>query len=305
VLIVLQSLLWADSTTDATDSRENPHGVASSCSICHLSTDANNPLLKDDGNAVQLCRSCHTSDKAIHAIHPIDNEFQAGKHTHIPRNFPLFNGRLSCLTCHDVTPDCRLETLKGESSPNFLRGGNNQSALAFCADCHTEQNHTALNVHDQRQGDRIKTDTCRWCHIQTKPNEPLLIDSAHFPVRPNSSEICQNCHTVAEDHPSGGPHLYIKPSDDMIWYISAYELHSRMSLSIQELVVFVRAAQRTPRSIPLDDQGRIICATCHNPHEEGLFRPGSDPATGAEPKQAVNQRLRAPKGQMCLTCHHL
>ena len=305
-LMSIHSVIGADTAPKAQGvPTENPHGDASSCLTCHLSTDANEPFLKEEAGGVSgLCRSCHVIDQPIHEMHLFDSGSNAGI-LDLPPDIPLENGRLTCLSCHDVTPNCRQETKRSESNPHFLRNADQENPLTFCSSCHAEQDRAALNVHDQLEAGRINPDTCNWCHIRPPSEESFFPDTATYPVRPHSSDICNNCHSVADNHPTGGPHLDAKPSDEMIWYMSANELRSRMNLSIKELMVFVRAAKRTPRSIPLDDRGRIICATCHNPHEVGLFRNGSDRAVGAEPKHAVNSRLRAPKGKMCLTCHQL
>lgn len=302
----LQGVIWAANTpTEQIEIDQNPHGDTASCLVCHVSTDINEPLLKAGGDTVRLCRSCHRNDEAIHKLHPVGNVSQSPVLKEIPPSFPVHDGQLTCLSCHDVIPQCRQTNETAESNPSLLRQAGHESASTLCAHCHTEQPKVALNVHDQLQADRINTNTCHWCHVPLDNETPLQPDTVTYPVRKNASEICNNCHSVAQDHPTGGPHVHVSPSEDMLWYISAYELHTHMNLPIPELIVFVRAAQRTPRTLPLDDQGRITCATCHNPHEAGLFRPDSDRSIGAEPDHAVNHRLRAPKGRMCLTCHQM
>jgi hypothetical protein len=93
------------------------------------------------------------------------------------------------------------------------------------------------------------------------------------------------------------------PSADMMWYMSAHELQSKMRLPFPQLLKYVRTAQRTPRSIPLDEGGRITCYSCHNPHEKGLLPSGNPRSVGAEPKQAANHRVRSREGKLCAACH--
>jgi hypothetical protein len=93
------------------------------------------------------------------------------------------------------------------------------------------------------------------------------------------------------------------PSADMVQYMSAYEMKSKMRLPFGQLLEIARASKRAPRSIPLDEDGRITCSSCHNPHEKGLLPGGNPRAVGAEPKQAANHRLRIPQGSVCVACH--
>jgi hypothetical protein len=91
----------------------------------------------------------------------------------------------------------------------------------------------------------------------------------------------------------------------MRWYMAAVEMQSHMVLSLKQLKRYAQATQREPRAIPMDDQGRLTCASCHNPHEKGLW-PTTDPrAAGAEPAQATGHRLRIGQGKQCLGCHEI
>lgn len=98
--------------------------------------------------------------------------------------------------------------------------------------------------------------------------------------------------------------MYSTASAQMQWYMSAYEMEPRMHLPFKQLLEYVRAAHRAPKSIPLDEHDRIMCWSCHNPHEKGLL-PSWDPrSVGAEAKKATNHRLRAHEGETgCKACH--
>ncbi len=93
------------------------------------------------------------------------------------------------------------------------------------------------------------------------------------------------------------------PSPEMKWHMSAYEMQSTMRLAFPQLLKYARATKRAPRSMPLDERGRITCFTCHNPHEKGLLPAGNPRSVGAEPKQTVNHRLRTHEANMCVACH--
>ena len=89
----------------------------------------------------------------------------------------------------------------------------------------------------------------------------------------------------------------------MMWYMSAYEMQLQMRLPFEQLLKYVRAAKRAPRTIPLDENGGITCYSCHNPHENGLLPSWNPRSVGAESKHALSSRLRARGGNVCIVCH--
>lgn len=187
--------------------------------------------------------------------------------------------------------------------PHWLRGGQVASPMMFCLHCHGEEEYRPFNVHAQLEGDTMKVDTCLWCHNGV-PDVSLRPEGEALPaLRRESSAVCRSCHVVTSNHPAGGAHMGAAPTPEMTWHMAAYEMQATMRLPFERLLRYARSAQRVPRSMPLDDRGRITCYTCHNPHEQGL-RPARNPrAVGAEPKQATNHRLRAHQGQICVACH--
>jgi cytochrome c peroxidase len=50
--------------------------------------------------------------------------------------------------------------------------------------------------------------------------------------------------------------------------------------------------------LPLDQDGKVICVTCHNPHQKGLIPDQRAGATGAG---AIHRHRLA--GNMCIKCH--
>jgi hypothetical protein len=108
---------------------------------------------------------------------------------------------------------------------------------------------------------------------------------------------------VGMAHPSNSPHLESRATPEILDYMSAYEIQPGMRMTIPELMDYVRAAKRNPRSIPLGSDGSIVCYSCYNPHEKGLFPHSNPRSLGAESKHAENHRLRARQGDICLACH--
>lgn len=50
--------------------------------------------------------------------------------------------------------------------------------------------------------------------------------------------------------------------------------------------------------LPLDSEGKMTCATCHNPHDTGVIPPESPASKGAGSKY----RHRLPE-RLCIECH--
>jgi len=220
----------------------------------------------------------------------------------IPGDFPLSGGALTCLTCHDIAQNCRAGQQPVPSGQALLRGGGSPDPLLFCFRCHAPENYRPFNAHDQLNAGKTKADTCGWCHVDVPAVDSQPREGASFGLRAQAAALCRNCHVVAQSHPVAS-HLSATPSAEMVQYMSAYEMKSKMRLPFAQLLEIARATKRTPRSIPLDEDGRVTCSSCHNPHEKGLLPGGNPRAVGAEPKQAANHRLRIPQGSVCVACH--
>jgi Doubled CXXCH motif (Paired_CXXCH_1) len=281
----------------------NPHGDGALCSTCHLSGVGSKYNLRFGADVSKLCRSCHDGRRAAREAHPADLVPSDAIAKRIGRDFPLENGMLTCSTCHDVTLQCRSSQPTTWSKQRFLRGPDPSSPLEFCFCCHVRQNNRRFNAHDQLEGGKPKVDTCIWCHTGVPDVESNSQENVSRDLRGKSTQICGNCHPVAKGHPNDGSHMGATPSEAMMAYMSAYELQPRMKLPLKRLLEYVRAAKRAPRSLPLDENGRIACYTCHNPHEKGLLPSWNPRSIGSEPKHAVNHRLRAREGQVCIACH--
>ena len=62
----------------------------------------------------------------------------------------------------------------------------------------------------------------------------------------------------------------------------------------------------TPATFPLARDGRIVCSTCHNPHENGLFPATSVLAAGAMQQETQDHgpALRVSRKDVCRVCHN-
>lgn len=308
VLLLLKqvSAQRGEDIVNVEQSVENPHGDVELCLICHISATGGRNTLRFGKNISQLCRSCHDGRSAASEVHPVDIVPGAEIAEKIPSDFPLENGMLTCLTCHDVARYCTLKQPAALPTRAFLRGESLSRPLKFCFHCHEQKNYQSFNVHNQLETDKVKTDVCLWCHINAPDTGSRLKDAVSFDLRGEASEICGNCHLMPINNSSSDTHthMYLTPSQEMKWYMFAYEIQPQMRLPFNQLMEYVRAANRAPRSIPLDENGRITCWSCHNPHEEGLLPKWNPRSLGAEPEKATKHRLRAREGDIsCRICH--
>lgn len=136
----------------------------------------------------------------------------------------------------------------------LLRGGPYDDRKDFCYNCHPKERYANLNPHEQIN----RGEGCDLCH-SLRP-DPEIDTSASVKLVADVNLLCLRCHDVPS-HPASYRHTRFIP-EEMIGSIS------------KKLPVF---------------GGRIVCATCHNPHitgDEGL-------------------KLRIPfKGlQICTACH--
>ncbi len=281
----------------------NPHGAPALCDTCHAPVAGGRRALRFDGDVSQLCQSCHDGRVAKREPHPVDRVPSDAVLQRIPSDFPLKEGMVTCLTCHDVTQDCNAELLISLPGHNLLRGGQAAQALMFCFHCHARENYGSFNVHDQLEAGEMKVDTCLWCHTSVPDANSSHEGEAPYLLRGTSSAVCRNCHRMAEKHPAGSPHVNAAAKPEMIWQMSAYEMQTKMRLSFPQLLEYARVSKRSPRSMPLDEDNRITCCTCHNPHAKGLFPARNPRSVGAERGHAVNHRLRTREGNICVACH--
>jgi hypothetical protein len=254
------------------------------------------------GVVSQLCESCHDGRLAGREIHPVNLTPSAAMAGRIPAELPLRNGTLTCLTCHDVGGDCKANEIDTGPRHHLLREWQASDPLAFCSRCHASEDYRPFNAHDQIDANGPKTDVCAWCHSDVPDVDSYREEAPANTLRGKSSKVCVNCHSMGKDHPTHS-HMEATPSAETMSHISAYELQAKLRLPFDQLLKFATAAKRTPRAIPFDENGRIACYTCHNPHEKGLLPEANPRSLGAEAKQATRHRLRAREGKVCVVCH--
>lgn len=250
----------------------NPHGGSPFCLVCHVSKPMPGVLPEFIVGAFELnklCTRCHVGMDH----HVIDRPSTEKTWKMDFLNFPLQEKKIACVTCHK--PHGGLVASEGGGSYS-LRGEPYQKTADFCRNCHEEKGWVKFNPHDQlTPSGEIITRSCLFCHNSVpETSSERYVSSSDF--NDTLTEICVQCHE-ATPHPEAD-HL-VEPGPMMLSMMETYENDREVLL-------------------PLDFDGQVTCATCHNPHEKGLIKgPGG---IGAD--ERTRMRL-ATFNEICAPCH--
>ncbi len=249
------------------------HYTGKYCTECHEQTPkrGENNYLIFNGDYNLLCR-CHLKTPNSY-IHPTDMKPSYEKRTKIPVDFPLQDGKVTCLTCHDIYRQCQ----KREVDRFSLRGMPYRKTTEFCFKCHDQRSYVMLDPHEQldKKGD-IVIEKCLYCHTEILDEKRADFDDPK--LIGDIGVLCQRCH-IRMAMRSGSFNHMKRPSGEIL---------ASMKKSEEEHGVI----------LPLDAQGKTTCATCHNPHDKGVISADRPAARGA----GSQYRLRLPDG-MCMACH--
>lgn len=247
------------------------------CSFCHKTVKpvkGNAPLLNDSKDPSLICLDCHDYRENHHPIDFVPEKlfFVAPN-----REFPLFDNKISCLTCHapHEGPDY-------SETPKLLRGGPYNDRREICFKCHFKEKYSEIDPHIMMDSKGKIIDVngkpvCLICH-SVKP-DPAIDRTKDVRFRADVAFLCWRCHP-----PMPGEffkyHFLVKPSRKVKEYIKKSE---------EELGII----------LPLVPRDRITCSTCHNPHQIEVIMHEPAKKGGNSPK-----RLRVEAGRICLACHY-
>lgn len=235
-------------TTPPTDEvdRVQPHFAPDRCDDCHAPAAAgatSDQMTWAAGTPNDTCKSCH--DQAPHEVdieahrRGDETDDETGRDlARVPMAFPLPDGKLACLTCHNE-PACSGDA-QDPDNPRFFRGGPYESLGGLCDNCHAPGETVRFNPHEAMEEKRDTTAICEFCHdmVDDEPDlEALKIERA---------QICWGCHKETR-HTGSEEHL--KKLDP--------EMKARAEAG----------------GLPLTGDGEVFCGTCHDPHP-----PGSKPS---------------------------
>ena len=262
-----QNFLGLRPSSPPGDSLTKPHTV---CADCHGTEQPPQgaPKVARGATPSTPCLACHDYKKNHH---PVD--FAPVNPASIP--FPLFDGKITCLTCHAIHSEAGKEGAR-----KLLRGGSSQDRRQICIQCHMLEKYSGVDPHAMlTEGKKVREvngqPVCLLCHSNMPDPEADLTDNVRF--RADIGFLCWRCHP-----PMSGPffntHFLVAPSEKTLDRIHTAETGSNVIM-------------------PLIPRGRITCSTCHNPHQQGVLQREAA-ARGADSKA----KLRLPEAP-CSACH--
>ncbi|AGF77136.1 hypothetical protein UWK_00555 [Desulfocapsa sulfexigens DSM 10523] len=267
----------------------NIHFDSNYCTECHLQKPSK-------GDSVQLRFDNYTTACRCHGYtpdtytHPVDIVLSAEKKATIPAEFPLTNDKITCDTCHNMALQCEPKYELRLHNKAFLRTNSSLGRTFLCFQCHEEEQYKMFDPHKQLDASgAINEESCLYCHA-SKPDEQQATfnsqnngeDSIHLVG--NLEILCLRCHNdKAGNHPLNRNHL-VKPSEKII---------SRMHWSERNLWIV----------LPLNNEGKITCITCHNPHEHGVIPTDKAASAGASEKGRLRKAWGG--GSICVVCHNI
>ena len=251
----------------------NIHHQTQYCILCHQSRPDGVLLPKARfGNNYRAGCGCHyDTPRSLH--HPFDVPLPEAMRPKAKDLFPLSDGKITCISCHSFANLCSPEDPR-ESS---LRGAPYQDRITFCFRCHDARDYERLNPHHQidAAGKPVE-EKCLYCHTQ-KPDEARA-DFKSIKLIGDLEKLCQGCHNMTDTHPAGKAH-YVRP--DLEYQLRMRQIEKQFGIVL-----------------PLDENGKLTCITCHNPHEAGVIPETVPGSKGAG--EVLRQRL--PK-VLCAECH--
>jgi predicted CXXCH cytochrome family protein len=198
----------------------NPHYGAVVCTACHV--DEEDYELREEDPTL-LCNRCHEGHRRMRDHHPLRTVDQS---ITLPEDWPLYEGKLTCLTCHVPSHEENI------GLHMFLRGDNHKGREKFCFHCHRREALVKINPHvESNEGTG-----CGLCHDRRPEVGVDTLETVTFCGNPDV--LCQRCHTTPP-HPASYQHNRLLP---------------------QKIIASLTGKQKLYRG------ERIICSTCHNPH---------------------------------------
>ena len=226
-----------------------------------------------------MCNSCHQTEYVKGDIHPVNIVPPEGNSIRVPDELPLYQGKVTCRTCHDVFMQCQVQPSVQFENINFLRGAPYKKTTDLCFRCHNIEVYKKTNPHEQldEEGNMVK-DRCLYCH-QSLPDPDSVSGIEYVTFKTETSTFCAACHGEEETlHPANANHMLAPPKE--------------MITSIEE------AEKKFGVILPLFE-GEVFCGTCHNPHDKGIIK-REEASKGSETENKVRLDWSY---DLCIACH--
>jgi predicted CXXCH cytochrome family protein len=273
----------------------NPHWSSTGCQHCHSKSSGKYERIPAE-TVDAICLKCHDGIRARAERHPIGRTFD-NKQNVLPSGWPAPKDKLGCLTCHDVLAGCDHKAVRSTNNPQFLREYDGVDLLSYCGRCHvTSGSQGRFNPHAMLAPDgAIVEKACRFCHQKSYGAHRPKVRTGDAALRLDAITLCLSCHPRhVEFFEPGHIGARILP-----------EMKARLKANSTTQPAGHQEALLVSAPLPLADGDRIVCSTCHNPHQEGVFPPDSVLSPGAFTGDQHQPRLplRRPGKEVCLGCH--
>lgn len=247
------------------------------CVACHrlaepVTDGVADHVFPDGSDPAAFCLDCHHASENHHPVGQVPAAISTKASL---SSFPLFDGKITCLTCHVAHAGPRLEEPR-----KLLRGGPSVDRRDICFRCHFAESYASMNPHRMLNRDgsirQIAGEpVCLLCHRE-QPRRDSAPEEVTF--KADIAFLCWRCHP-----PMPGEflqkHFQQKPRE-----------------------MTRRTMEETERSqdisLPLASDGHVTCSTCHNPHQPGVLDRRAAQAGAGSPG-----RLRLARQTVCSACH--
>lgn len=278
----------------------NPHWRQDACDACHPMKDGKAQTI-GFAESERICLSCHDGVRAEAEAHPVDR-LLAGERFLDP-GWPLLEGKIVCQTCHDISLTLAHGNAQSVQS-DWLRPPVGQGPDAFCASCHKPVQFSRVNPHRMMtpEGQPVPAD-CLLCH--TRPPDPrTMVRAGQWDLRADVMTLCRSCHFFHVDWFEPG-HMGATVPPKILAHMRAKEIVGLTSRPSREMVARLQTENARPQKWALGAGDTLICTSCHNPHQKGVFPEGSELGDDAMEIEGdrVTSKILVP--QMCLRCHNL
>jgi len=184
----------------------SPHWRPAGCRQCHNSDQPDlNPILPEKIDPI--CLSCHNSVQAPAEVHPVGRIPPLSDNMNISADWPLIDGKLGCLTCHDIYQACDRAKTRPLINPMFLRDRWDRNQQQFCQNCHRAAPGKQFIPHIMITGSddiihldqeyQIDESRCLFCHLEVRfahdQIELMLEGSSH------SVEVLNQANQLLDD----------------------------------------------------------------------------------------------------------
>jgi len=273
---IMGTIFCISSALFATPSRGDqkiidPHWTGKHCTECHA--EEQEPELKFDGDVVRVCYRCHQHNPPVcMKVHPKYMLLTDNMEENLPEDWPLVDSKTTCLTCHAVRLQMHANNAEKKRNAIFLRSSTPENLSRFCFTCHSQKLFQKTNPHR----DTLNRSTCFRCHTQDLASS--LEDCFEASLKTKSPALCLGCHG----------NLF-----------KGHITHEKLLAGeLKATEADLHKLEREGIELPLAD-GRMHCATCHNPHPQGIIG-RKQAAIGAGEKYY----LRISDSQtLCAVCH--